>query len=200
MNLLSQRGKISLITLFTHLGSLLFFPLVSSKNVTKPPLKIVTKQLSIKKEPTRTPPLKKALPMAPFQKAKPPIKPLKKEKEKGKPSKKKELKKAPCKKPVPPIPLQQTPPLCSPPPLLKTSLPFSTLLSQFFQQNLCLPEKGDVKLTITVQANGTIGKIEVKMFESKRNLSYLIETLQELSLPLSGEGKDVVFTVLFSSS
>ncbi len=66
-----------------------------------------------------------------------------------------------------------------------------------FQNELSLPEKGEVKLTITVQPNGKIVKIEEISFESKINLDYLLTVLPTLSLPIPERGKDVSFTIVF---
>jgi hypothetical protein len=66
-----------------------------------------------------------------------------------------------------------------------------------FQNELSLPEKGEVKLTITVQPNGKIVKIEEISFESKINLDYLMTVLPTLSLPIPERGKDVLFTIVF---
>lgn len=69
--------------------------------------------------------------------------------------------------------------------------------SLVFREALLLPEKGGVKLTITVQANGKIGKIELETFESKKNLDYLLTVLPTLSLPIPERGNDATFTILF---
>ncbi len=66
-----------------------------------------------------------------------------------------------------------------------------------FRDLLVLPEKGIVKLTITVQPNGKIGKVETETFESKKNLDYLMTMLPTLSLPIPEGGKDATFTILF---
>lgn len=67
-----------------------------------------------------------------------------------------------------------------------------------FKNTLVLPEKGVVKLTISVQPNGKIAKINLVSAESEKNLEYLLDKLRELILPKSQDGKDVVFTITFS--
>ena len=66
-----------------------------------------------------------------------------------------------------------------------------------FKEALLLPEKGQVKLTITVQPNGKIGKMNLETFESTVNLDYLMAVLPTLSLPIPERGKDATFTILF---
>jgi hypothetical protein len=62
-----------------------------------------------------------------------------------------------------------------------------------------MPEKGIVKLTITVLTNGKIDKIEIDTYESKKNLDYLMAVLPTLSMPTIEKGFDATFTVLFCS-
>jgi hypothetical protein len=65
------------------------------------------------------------------------------------------------------------------------------------EELLTLPEKGIVKLTITVQANGKIGMVKEVSFESERNLRYLKEMLETLSFPKPAMEKEVEFTITF---
>lgn len=60
---------------------------------------------------------------------------------------------------------------------------FQEVLSLFLEKNLILPEKGAVKLTITVQANGKIDKISLVAAESEKNLHYLQAVLPLLTMP-----------------
>ena len=91
-----------------------------------------------------------------------------------------------------------------PPPAPKSVLPTIDSLPSYiestcslFRELLVLPEKGLVKLTITVQANGKIGTVKVETFESKNNLDYLLTMLPTLSLPIPEGEKDATFTILF---
>ena len=62
---------------------------------------------------------------------------------------------------------------------------------------LTLPEKGAVKLTITVQANGKIVNIVPLSNESEKNLEYLKCVLTSLQLPAFEENKEITFTITF---
>lgn len=64
------------------------------------------------------------------------------------------------------------------------------------QNNLTLPENGEVKLTISVQPNGKIDNIQIIHAESMKNANYLKNQLKELTLPKVSE-KPVTMTVTF---
>lgn len=56
-------------------------------------------------------------------------------------------------------------------------------LIAFLETALTLPEKGDVKLTLTVNRNGTVKKASVKETTSERNRKYVESSLPSLLLP-----------------
>ncbi len=72
-------------------------------------------------------------------------------------------------------------------------------ISVIFRQSLTLPESGDVKLTITVQPNGEIAKIESVSSKSDVNLRYLEKTLPHLKLPSPPTTSNLSITVTFQS-
>ncbi len=72
----------------------------------------------------------------------------------------------------------------------------STVSSQL-QEWLVLPEKGIVKLTITVQPNGKIVNIKPLSTESEKNLEYLKHILETLQLPVYEKNEEITFTIMF---
>jgi len=70
---------------------------------------------------------------------------------------------------------------------LQTKAPMSSdeklIIAHFFQDNLTLPEKGDVVLTISVQPNGKIANITSVSSASRMNETYLKETLKGIHIP-----------------
>jgi hypothetical protein len=68
-----------------------------------------------------------------------------------------------------------------------------------FKANLILPEKGPVKLTITVGPTGKIDKIITETSESQKNLNYLLDLLPHLILPTPEKNQEPTFTVLFTN-
>ncbi len=70
-------------------------------------------------------------------------------------------------------------------------------ISSSLKEWLTLPEKGVVKLTITVQANGKIVNIELLSSESEKNLHYLKTVLPGIKLPSFEENKEITFTITF---
>lgn len=70
-------------------------------------------------------------------------------------------------------------------------------ISHSLQEWLTLPEKGSVKLTITVQANGKIVNMEVLTKESEKNWEYLRTVLPGIQLPTFKENKEITFTITF---
>ncbi len=68
-----------------------------------------------------------------------------------------------------------------------------------FRSALVLPEKGSVKLTITVSPTGKIDTIITESFESQKNLNYLLELLPHLILPIPEKNGETLFTVLFTN-
>ena len=105
----------------------------------------------------------------------------------GKPKKQPPITKPSSSKQSPSPPPSQTPPLSS----------YVELACATFHDVLILPEKGMVKVTITVQPNGKIGKVEVETFESRKNLDYLMAVLPTLTLPKPEGGNHATFTILF---
>lgn len=195
----SQSSRIWILVACIHLVGIAF---ISSSPSSKSPHKkllVVTKEFKapstqaapaviekIREHIPTSPTVKKA--PLPTKKAKPaPPKPLPK-------SSKQVLKKIDKRLSKPHLPLPKQIPPPSPEETLQSYVDSACLI---FRDILVLPEKGLVKLTITVQPNGKIGKIEIETFESKKNLDYLMTVLPTLSLPIPERGKDATFTVLF---
>ena len=76
-------------------------------------------------------------------------------------------------------------------------LSYLETISSQLRQWLTLPEKGAVKLTITVQANGKIGNIKPVSHESEKNLEYLVLVLEAIQLPVFGKNEEITFTITF---
>ena len=74
---------------------------------------------------------------------------------------------------------------------------YLTGVVDIFKMNLTLPEKGRVKVTITVQPNGKIDTIKVISSESDLNLDYLIKVLPVINLPPFQKPNDIAFTITF---
>lgn len=74
---------------------------------------------------------------------------------------------------------------------------FSDRIISTFREKLILPEKGAVKLSITVQANGRVGIIELIHSESEKNLAYLQSMLPLIMLPEPEGAKEVTFVITF---
>ncbi len=199
MKQLSQNSKIWIAVIVVHVISLLFIStsVVKEKEMKKK-LCVVTKQFSPKiiepatttntkiEKPSPLPkkiiPLKKATPLV---KLKP--KPIQK-------SSKQVLKKIDKRLAKTHHPTPKQLPLT----VIEEALPsYVESACLVFKEALLLPEKGQVKLTITVQPNGKIGKMDLETFESKINLDYLMTVLPTLSLPIPERGKDATFTILF---
>jgi|GEM_PF-2858391 len=70
-------------------------------------------------------------------------------------------------------------------------------ISEIFRQSLTLPSIGAVKLSITVQPNGEIGKIETVSIKSEENFRYLETTLPHLRLPPPPKAAALCITVTF---
>ncbi len=97
----------------------------------------------------------------------------------------------------------------TPPPLLTSSVATAELIqgdekyhylsvvSSQLQEWLILPEKGEVKLTITVQPNGKIANIKALSSESEKNLEYLKHVLEGVQLPVYDKNEEITFTVTF---
>lgn len=56
-------------------------------------------------------------------------------------------------------------------------------LAAFLQNTLTLPERGDVKLSLTVNRSGGVKEVTVKSAASERNQKYVEETVPSLLLP-----------------
>lgn len=70
-------------------------------------------------------------------------------------------------------------------------------IAGIFKQSLKLPESGAVELTITVQPNGEIGKLETVSSNSALNLRYLEKALKHIRLPKTPDEKALTVTVTF---
>jgi len=161
-------------------------PLIPSYKHSSQPVKTVPKK--IKKQAAKKPPIKKIAKK----------KPIRRKKKTSTPSKKirKNLEKnlAKIKK--------VTPKNSPPPPTSKEDKSeainiFTQRISTIFREALILPEKGAVKLSITVQANGKIGTIETLYSESEMNLDYLKMMLPKLTLPKPQGAKEINFAITF---
>ncbi|MBI5274195.1 MAG: hypothetical protein HY860_03985 [Chlamydiales bacterium] len=69
-------------------------------------------------------------------------------------------------------------------------------LFSYFQNNLQLPEKGEIKVSITVQPNGKIANIQIIHTKSIQNANYLKEELPKLYLPKLAD-EPIALTVIF---
>jgi hypothetical protein len=216
----SQTKTLWIIVLLIHVSFLLFLPSAEIKSKTKPKKMLVSTRVLEEKRselPTKIKEISEVLEKKKenFIQTKPirPIKTLKKEKPKALVGAK-EIKKKPVaskevlkkidkrlKKPESSLKKKQAPTMPK-----ETITPKETILNDYiekasiiFKEELFLPEKGLVKLTITVLTNGKIDKIEIETFESKKNLRYLMEVLPTLTMPTYEKGFDATFTVLFCS-
>lgn len=70
-------------------------------------------------------------------------------------------------------------------------------VAKVFQECLTLPEKGLIKLTISVQANGKIVNIKPISYESEKNLHYLQTVLPSLELPNPEGAQEIEFNIIF---
>lgn len=70
-------------------------------------------------------------------------------------------------------------------------------VAKVFQECLTLPEKGLIKLTISVQANGKIVNIKPISYESEKNLHYLQTVLPSLELPSPEGAQEIEFNIIF---
>jgi hypothetical protein len=78
---------------------------------------------------------------------------------------------------------------------------YNLFLSDVFNllaESLELPEKGKVKLSITVRSNGSVAKLVSISSESDENLDYLLSNLKSLSFPTYTKKEDRTFTIVFS--
>lgn len=197
MKSLTLNSKIWLVVTFIHLVGLACISTSSAKKSAPKRLAVVTKYVApqapvVVHSPVTNiiAPIKKKLP--------PPAKPVKLKKAKPThPTSKQVLKKIDKRLIKTPPPKPQKPLPSLPPPQEEHLPTYVDSACSLFRDLLVLPEKGLVKLTITVQANGKIDKVEIETFESKKNLDYLMTVLPTLSLPIPEGGKDATFTVLF---
>lgn len=60
---------------------------------------------------------------------------------------------------------------------------YSSLLVQFLEDRLILPEKGEVKLQLSLNKEGKVVSIDILKAESVKNREYLKNTLPQLSFP-----------------
>lgn len=222
-----ERKKIVLITIFVHLFYFLLFPFaprVPENKTFNKPMKVVTKVITpprakavhLDNSDNQTKPLTAKHEVASFlPKASPP---------KRNPSKKVPVQKAPVKKAkavrgkldknVAKIKAKKPPTtkkISVKKEVSKTpSLSMSTSekgidekheylkkISHSLQEWLTLPEKGNVKVTITVQANGKIVNMEVLTKDSEKNWEYLKTVLPGIQLPKFEENKEITFTITF---
>lgn len=203
MKPLSQNSKIWVAVVFIHLIGIIFISTSTIKEKkTEKKLLVVTKQFTPKTvTPTLIHKIEKPAPLPPIPKKnlQNKIVPLKKAppQAKAKPpqkSSKQVLKKIDQRLAKPHTTVPKTPP----PPLVEAALPpYIDSACLIFREALLLPEKGQVKLTVSVEPNGKIGKMEIETYESKKNLEYLMAVLPTLSLPPPERGKETTFTVLF---
>ncbi len=194
MKKVSQKTKIWTLVTFIHCIFLIFLSTTTiSQKPPKKKLLIVTKHITpkvitqkpisasditkVENKIIKPPPVKKAVLKS---KPKPAAKPLPK-------SSKQVLKKID----------QRLTKQVAQPPIVSEKPAYLESVCGIFQSALILPEKGPVKLTITVQPNGKISKMEVDAFESKKNSDYLLTVLPTLCLPPPDREEDKTFTVLF---
>ncbi|MCI5051614.1 MAG: hypothetical protein MRY21_00580 [Simkaniaceae bacterium] len=69
-------------------------------------------------------------------------------------------------------------------------------LAKYFSKELEMPEIGDVTLTISVQPNGKIAKINLVSSQNDHNREYLMRMLKRLSLPYLGD-EEISLTITF---
>ncbi len=74
---------------------------------------------------------------------------------------------------------------------------FYDQICDIFINNLTLPDKGKVKLTISLQSNGKINKIVLINTESLKNWQYLNDTIPTLTLPQTDNDKNIDLTINF---
>ena len=198
MKPISQTSKIWLTVAFIHLFGL-FFLSSSSTKIKSPPKKlvVVTKVFTPKiVTPTPVIPnlvtkIEKKAPLPPPKK----VTPVKKAPLPQKPKPTQKTSKQVLKK----IDQRLSKPLPAPPPkIAEPALPsYIDSACQIFTDTLFLPEKGGVKLTLTILPTGRIGKIELETSASQKNLDYLMTILPTLILPAPDKGHETTFTVLF---
>ena len=205
MKPLSVNSKIWVAVVIVHLIGIIFISTSTVKE--KPPQKklhIVTKHFTPKTVvPTLVHKIEKSSPLPPLPK-KPlqnKIVPLKKAPPQAKAKPPQKSSKQVLKKIDQRLAKPHTPPPKAPPPhVVEIALPsYVDSACLIFRDALLLPEKGQVKLTVSMESNGKIGKMEIETFESKKNLEYLMAVLPTLSLPYPEKGKEISFTVLFSN-
>ncbi len=198
MKPLSLNVKIWLVVILIHLTGILFISRSSVRE--KSPQKkliVVTKQFTPKiVAPTLVHKVEKPSPLPP------PPKKIVSLKKNPPPKKAKPIQKSP-KQVLKKIDQRLTKPH-TPEPKLPQPKIVETALSSYidsacsiFHNALILPEKGQVRLTVTVEPNGKISQMFVEAFESEKNLDYLMGVLPTLLLPPPEKGKEIVFTVLF---
>lgn len=199
----SLHAKIWIVVFLIHFSSLLFF--FSSPPKIKPPprkLVVVTKTLIQKQEPP--PPLiktetKSFTQMSSIEKAKA-KKPLPPKVKKAPPKTSKQiLKKIEKRKAKTPLLSQKK---VTPPTKVVEEQESSNYLETafiIFRNTLVLPEKGPVKLTLTINPHGKIEKIVKESSDSQKNLDYLLELLPHLTLPPLEKNQETTFTVLFTN-
>jgi hypothetical protein len=200
----SLNTKIWLAVLVIHFLGIIFFSSTSSQKKPSPKkLVVITKEFVQKTEsvPVVTKIETKPLPQINSIKKVTAVKkttPLKKAKTDPKTSKQ-VLKKIDQRKPKLPIIAPKKESVVSP--TTETESHSSYLESAFviFKNTLILPEKGPVKLTLTVGPTGKIDKIITESFASQKNLNYLLELLPHLILPSPAKNQEATFTVLFTN-
>lgn len=163
--------------------------------------KTVPPQKKTIKNPAKKP-IKKIQPQPPKQKKK--TKPTTTSKQVKKTIKKKAPKPLQKSHPAPSLSPKTTTQVKPPP---TTHAPFTTegedkhaylqSISTQLQQWLTLPEKGSVKLTITVQPNGKIVNIKPLEVNSEKNLDYLQQILKGVQLPPYGKNEEITFIITF---
>ncbi|MBM3192640.1 MAG: hypothetical protein FJZ59_00205 [Chlamydiae bacterium] len=195
--------KIWLIVFLIHSTCLISF--ISSTPKIKPPNKklvVVTKEFVKKEAPPclHTKIETKALPqISSIEKTKVKKTPPLKEKKTPPKTSKQILKKIEKRKPKSALNLQKK--VSSPQKTAeKESFPsYMEATFDIFRSLLVLPEKGRVKLTLTVTADGKIDKITKESSESQKNLDYLLDLLPHLTLPPLEKNQETTFTVLFTN-
>ena len=75
---------------------------------------------------------------------------------------------------------------------------YLSMVSDLLAEALTLPEKGRVKLKLTIRPNGKVAKIVTLLSESNDNLAYLQTNLSTLSFPAYKKQEDRTFTIVFS--
>jgi len=201
------------LTIFIHLVGISAFsfslPVVKHKKEER--MRIVTREIPLSRPshvpafvketpiPHVVPVIKKEIP--PPKKTTPVVKKAPPKKEKiPRAQVKKKLEKAMVK--MPPAIKNHTPipeKKITPPSVIENTISSAYLQSicALLEDHLTLPESGIVKLTITVQANGKIGMVKEVSSESRKNLVYLKEMLENFSFPSPDGEKEVEFTITF---